>query len=122
MVSKFGHALVDLLYRARIGAIPLEVPLIVSNHRDFEDVAKAQDIPFVHLPTTKDNKPEQEAKLAALMDEHKIDLVVLARYMQILSDDFCKRGRAGSSTSTTASCPASRAPSPTPRRMSAASS
>jgi formyltetrahydrofolate deformylase len=90
MVSRFGHALVDLLYRCRIGAIPLEVPLIVSNHRDLEDVAAAQNIPFVHLPTTKDNKPAQEARLARLMDEHKIDLMVLARYMQILSDDFCR--------------------------------
>jgi formyltetrahydrofolate deformylase len=90
MVSKFGHGLVDLLYRARIGAIPLEVPLIVSNHRDYEDVAAAQAIPFVHQPMTKDNKSDQEARLAALMDEHRIDLVVLARYMQILSDDFCR--------------------------------
>jgi formyltetrahydrofolate deformylase len=90
MVSKFGHGLVDLLYRARIGAIALEVPLIVSNHRDYEDVAVAQAIPFVHLPMTKENKSAQEARLAALMDEHRIDLVVLARYMQILSDDFCR--------------------------------
>jgi len=90
MVSKFGHALVDLLYRARIGAIPLEIPLIVSNHRDYEDVAAAQNIPFVHLPMTKDNKAGQEAVLAGLLAEHKIDLVVLARYMQILSEDFCQ--------------------------------
>ena len=90
MVSRFGHALVDLLYRCRIGAIPLEVPLIVSNHRDLEDVAAAQNIPFVHLPTTKDNKAAQETRLARLMEEHKIDLMVLARYMQILSDDFCR--------------------------------
>jgi formyltetrahydrofolate deformylase len=90
MVSKFGHALVDLLYRARIGSIPLEVPLIVSNHRDYEDVAAAQNIPFVYLPMTKDNKAQQEAALAALMAEHRIDLVVLARYMQILSEDFCR--------------------------------
>jgi formyltetrahydrofolate deformylase len=90
MVSKFGHALVDLLYRARIGAIPLEIPLIVSNHRDYEDVAAAQNIPFVHLPMTKDNKAQQEAALAGLMAEHRIDLVVLARYMQILSEDFCQ--------------------------------
>jgi len=90
MVSRFGHALVDLLYRCRIGAIPLEVPLIVSNHRDLEDVAAAQNIPFVHLPMTRDNKATQEAQLAQLMEEHKIDLMVLARYMQILSDDFCR--------------------------------
>jgi formyltetrahydrofolate deformylase len=90
MVSKFGHALVDLLYRARIGAIPLEVPLIVSNHRDYEDVAAAQGIPFVHLPMTRDSKAQQEEALAALMAEHRIDLVVLARYMQILSEDFCQ--------------------------------
>jgi len=90
MVSKFGHVLVDLLYRVRIGAIALEVPLIVSNHRDYEDVAVSNNIPFVHLPMTKDNKPEQEARLAALMVEHRIDLVILARYMQILSDDFCR--------------------------------
>jgi formyltetrahydrofolate deformylase len=90
MVSKFGHALVDLLYRARIGSIPLEVPLIVSNHRDYEDIAAAQNIPFVHLPMMKDNKASQEAALTALMAEHRIDLVVLARYMQILSEDFCR--------------------------------
>lgn len=94
MVSRFGHALVDLLYRCRIGALPLEVPLIVSNHRDFEDVAAAANIPFVHLPMTRDNKAQQEARLAALMEENRIDLVVLARYMQILSDDFCS-ARAG---------------------------
>src|SRR5882757_7925313 len=88
MVSRFGHTLVDLLYRCRIGAIPLEVPLIVSNHRDFEDVA--QGIAFVHLPMTRENKPVQEARLAQLMDEHQIDLMILARYMQILSDDFCR--------------------------------
>ena len=90
LVSRFGHGLVDLLYRCRIGAIPLEVPLIVSNHRDYEDVAVTQNIPFVHLPMTRENKAAQEARLAALMTEHAIDLVVLARYMQILSDDFCR--------------------------------
>jgi len=90
MVSRFGHALVDLLYRIRIGALPMEVPLIVSNHTDFADVAAAGNIPFVHLPMGKDNKPEQEAKLSSLMAQHRIDLIVLARYMQILSDDFCR--------------------------------
>ncbi len=90
MVSKFGHVLVDLLYRVRIGALALEVPLIVSNHRDYEDVAAANDIAFMHLPMTKQNKPEQEARLAAMIEKHRIDLLVLARYMQILSDEFCK--------------------------------
>jgi len=90
MVSRFGHALVDLLYRIRIGALPMEVPLIVSNHVDFADVAAAGNIPFVHLPMGKDNKPEQEAKLSSLLAQHRIDLIVLARYMQILSDDFCR--------------------------------
>ena len=94
MVSRFGHALVDLLYRLRIGAIPLEVPLIVSNHRDFEDVAAANAIPFVYLPVTAATKVEQEKRLAGLVAEHRIDLVVLARYMQVLSDEFC-RPRAG---------------------------
>jgi len=90
MVSRFGHALVDLLYRSRIGAMPMEVPLVVSNHVDFADVAAAQHIPFVHLPVTKENKAEQEAKLAQLIEDYQIDLIVLARYMQILSDGFCK--------------------------------
>jgi len=90
MVSRFGHGLVDLLYRIRIGAIPMEVPLIVSNHVDFADVAAAQHIPFIHLPMTRDNKAEQEARLVGLMQTHAIDLVVLARYMQILSDGFCR--------------------------------
>ena len=90
MVSRFGHALVDLLYRIRIGAIPMEVPLVVSNHVDFADVAAAQHVPFIHLPVTKENKIEQEAKLGALVEKYNIDLIVLARYMQILSDEFCK--------------------------------
>jgi formyltetrahydrofolate deformylase len=94
MVSKFGHGLVDLLYRLRIGAIPMDVPLIVSNHRDFEDVAAANAIPFVYLPVTAATKSQQEARLAELVAEHGIDLIVLARYMQVLSDEFC-RPRAG---------------------------
>jgi formyltetrahydrofolate deformylase len=91
MVSRFGHALVDLLYRVRIGAIPMEVPLIVSNHRDFEDVAAAHRIPFEYLPVTAANKVQQEVRLEELMAQHRIDLVVLARYMQILSGEFCAR-------------------------------
>ncbi|HZQ39192.1 MAG TPA: ACT domain-containing protein, partial [Rhizomicrobium sp.] len=89
MVSRFGHALVDLLYRVRIGAVKMEVPVIVSNHRDLEDVAAANAIPFIHLPVGNDNKQGAEARLASLIAEHRIDLVVLARYMQILSGEFC---------------------------------
>jgi len=90
MVSKFGHALVDLLYRSRIGALCIEVPLIVSNHRDFEDVAKAHGVPFIHLPVKPDNKQAAEEELSRLLAEHQIELIVLARYMQILSDEFCR--------------------------------
>jgi formyltetrahydrofolate deformylase len=90
MVSKFGHTLVDLLYRVRIGSVAMEVPLIVSNHHTFEDVARANGIPFVHLSVNRENKPEAEKRLAELEREHHIDLIVLARYMQILSDDFCR--------------------------------
>lgn len=93
MVSKFGHCLVDLLYRVRIGALPVEVPMIVSNHRDFADVAAVHGVPFRHLPVTADNKPAQEAALAEIIAEKKIDLVVLARYMQVLSPDMCRQMR-----------------------------
>jgi len=90
MVSKFGHCLVDLLYRVRIGALPIELPVIVSNHRDFADVAAAHGIPFRYLPVTKDNKAEQEAALLEIVRAKKIDLVVLARYMQVLSSTMCR--------------------------------
>jgi formyltetrahydrofolate deformylase len=90
MVSKFGHTLVDLLYRVRIGSVAMEVPLIVSNHRTFEDVAQANGIPFVHLPVNAANKREAEKRLSELEAEYRTDLIVLARYMQILSGDFCK--------------------------------
>jgi formyltetrahydrofolate deformylase len=89
MVSQFGHCLVDLLYRHRIGALPVEVAGIVSNHRDFEDVAVAHHIPFTYLPVTRDNKREQEDTLLQLVGALNIDLVVLARYMQILSARVC---------------------------------
>ena len=79
----------DLLYRVRIGAIAMDVPLIVSNHRVFEDVARASNIPFVYLPVSKDNKRAAEERLAELEAQHQVDLIVLARYMQILSDEFC---------------------------------
>ncbi|WP_369368738.1 formyltetrahydrofolate deformylase [Streptomyces sp. CG4] len=96
MVSKFGHCLNDLLFRKSTGALNIEIPAIVSNHRDFEPLAQNYGIPFHHIPVTRQTKAEAEARLLQLVEELDIDLVVLARYMQILSDDLCKRldGRA----------------------------
>ncbi|HSX69015.1 formyltetrahydrofolate deformylase [Nocardioides sp.] len=96
MVSKFGHCLNDLLFRTSTGALNIEIPLIVSNHRDFEAEAASHGIPFVHIPVTPDTKPEAEARLLELVDEYDVDLVVLARYMQVLSNDLCSKleGRA----------------------------
>ena len=85
MVSRFGHCLNDLLYRYRIGTLNIEIPVIVSNHADFARLAGSYDIPFVHLPVTAATKASAEAALLAMIEEHRIDLVVLARYMQVLS-------------------------------------
>lgn len=93
MVSRLGHCLVDLLYRRRIGALPIEIAAIVSNHRDFEDVALASGVPFHHLPITPQTKKQQEAALLGLVEDHKIQLVVLARYMQVFSPELCARLR-----------------------------
>ncbi|VXA99398.1 formyltetrahydrofolate deformylase [Aeromicrobium sp. 9AM] len=94
LVSKEGHCLNDLLYRQSTGALNIEIPAIVSNHPDLERLASAYDVPFHHVPT--DDKPAAETRLLGLVDELAIDLVVLARYMQILSDETCRRleGRA----------------------------
>tara|TARA_R110002020_G_scaffold75315_7_gene191760 strand:+ start:1410 stop:2273 length:864 start_codon:yes stop_codon:yes gene_type:complete len=89
MVSKFNHCLIDLLERWRNGQLPIVIPAIVSNHRDLEPIAQRYNIPFVHIPVTKETKPQAEADLLALVEEHNVELVVLARYMQVLSDDLC---------------------------------
>jgi formyltetrahydrofolate deformylase len=96
MVSKFGHCLNDLLFRRSIGALKIDVAAIVSNHPDFGRLADNYDIPFHHVPVTAATKPEAEAKLLDLVDALDVDLVILARYMQVLSDDLCKQleGRA----------------------------
>ncbi|HEX6636099.1 MAG TPA: formyltetrahydrofolate deformylase, partial [Steroidobacteraceae bacterium] len=96
MVSRFGHCLNDLLYRYRIGALPVEIPAIVSNHRDFYRLAADHDIPFHHLPVTPEDKPRRERQMMEILEEHRCDLLVLARYMQVLSPDVCARlaGRA----------------------------
>ncbi|MFJ8230713.1 formyltetrahydrofolate deformylase [Streptomyces sp. NPDC094448] len=91
MVSKFGHCLNDLLFRSRIGALPVEIAAVVSNHRDFEELVGSYGVPFRHIPVTRDNKSEAEAELLELVREQDVELVVLARYMQVLSDDLCKQ-------------------------------
>ena len=90
MVSKFDHCLIDLLYRRDTGELPVDIPVIVSNHEDLRYLAERAGIPFVHLPVTKENKAEAEKALLGLVREHRIDVVVLARYMQVLSDDLCR--------------------------------
>jgi formyltetrahydrofolate deformylase len=100
MVSKIGHCLNDLLFRYKSGLLPVEIPAIVSNHMDFYQLAASYNIPFHHLPLAagapESDKLAQEARVLDLMATHKIDLVVLARYMQILSPSLCQamRGRA----------------------------
>lgn len=89
-VSKYDHCLYDLLLRQKSGELATDIALIISNHPDLEPVARQFDIPFHHLPITKDTKAEQEAAALALLARADVDLVVLARYMQILSDDFLK--------------------------------
>jgi len=91
MASKLDHCLVDLLYRWRIGELPMIICGIVSNHpREVYSSIDFFDIPFYHLPVTPENKPEQEAKLLEIIAKEKVDMVILARYMQILSDHLSK--------------------------------
>ena len=91
MVSRFGHCLNDLLFRARTGDLPVEIVAVVSNHTDHEDLVLWHNIPFFHLPVTKETKPAQEARLLELVDEFDVELVVLARYMQVLSDNLTRK-------------------------------
>ena len=89
MVSKFDHCLGDLLYRTRIGELPMEVVAIIGNHpKEALNITLLGDVPYHHLPITKDTKPQQEAQVKAIVNETGAELVVLARYMQILSDDM----------------------------------
>jgi formyltetrahydrofolate deformylase len=88
MVSKYDHCLVDLLYRHKTGELRCEIPLIMSNHPDNQPIADFYGIPFVHVPVSKDGKREAETRQIALIREHNIDFTVLARYMQVLSNDF----------------------------------
>ncbi len=96
MVSKQLHCLNDLLFRTTTGDLQIEVPLVVSNHRDAQPMAESYGVEFLHVPVTPETKAAAEARLVELVDDLDIDLVVLARYMQILSDDLCRHlsGRA----------------------------
>jgi formyltetrahydrofolate deformylase len=91
LVSREAHCLVDLLARSRRGELAIDVPVVISNHADHAEVAEWFGVEFVHLPVTPDTKPEQERAVQAVLDGHAVTLVVLARYMQILSADFVER-------------------------------
>ena len=91
LVSKQNHCLLDLLWRARSGELPMQVPLVIGNHPDLAPCCADCGAPFVCVPVTKDSKPEAEATILNLLDEHQIDLAVLAKYMQVLSGDFLER-------------------------------
>ncbi len=90
MVSRFGHCLNDLLYRWRIGALPIDIVAVISNHMDYQKVVVNHDIPFHCIRVTKENKPEAEARIMEVVEETGAELIVLARYMQILSDRMCQ--------------------------------
>jgi formyltetrahydrofolate deformylase len=91
MVSQGGHCLNDLLYRTATKRLPMHVTSIVSNHLTWQRRAEHEGIPFHHLPVTPENKMGQEAKLLSMVDEQQADLVILARYMQVLSDKLCRK-------------------------------
>ena len=96
MVSKLGHCLNDLIFRWRAGSLGGDIVAVVSNHEDLRPMAEGAGLPFVRVPVTPETKPEAEARLLQLVDEYDAELVVLARYMQVLSDQTCKalHGRA----------------------------
>jgi formyltetrahydrofolate deformylase len=91
LVSKYDHCLVDLLYRHQSGELACEIPLIISNHSDNQPIADFYKIPYSVVPVTKENKVQAEAQIQTLIDKHKPDFLVLARYMQILSNEFVSR-------------------------------
>jgi formyltetrahydrofolate deformylase len=93
LVSKFDHCLVDLLYRNRTGELKMEISCVVSNHPDLRALVEAQGLRYVHIPVTAETKAAQEDTLMALVQETHSELVVLARYMQVLSDNLCRRLR-----------------------------
>ena len=96
MVSRMGHCLNDLIFRWRAGSLGAELVAVVSNHADLRPMAEAADLPFLHVPVTPEGKPHAEQRLLQIVDEYRADVVVLARYMQVLSDGLCLKllGRA----------------------------
>ncbi|MDQ6614494.1 MAG: formyltetrahydrofolate deformylase [Actinomycetota bacterium] len=90
MVSRYDHCLIDLLYRWRAGELPLDIPVVVSNHPDLGATVSGYGIEFEHIPVSDRTRASAEARVRRLIDEHEIQLVVLARYMQIISDDLCR--------------------------------
>ena len=91
MVSKEGHCLNDLLFRWKIGLLPIDIRAIVSNHRDFYQLAASYNVPFHHIEVSAATKPQAEAKQYDIIQHEQAELVVLARYMQVLSDDMCRK-------------------------------
>ncbi len=116
MVSRFAHCLVDLLFRASVGELSVDVVAVVSNHPDLGRVADSYGVRFVHIPVTPDTKADAEAALLDLVEAEGVELVVLARYMQILTDGLCRALPGRAINNSTRCCPASRAPGPTTRR------
>ncbi|WP_062762159.1 formyltetrahydrofolate deformylase [Falsirhodobacter sp. alg1] len=90
MVSRFGHCLNDLLYRWQIGALPIDIVAVISNHMDYQKVVVNHDIPFHCIKVTKENKPQAEAEQLRIVRDTGAELIILARYMQVLSDDMCR--------------------------------
>ena len=122
LVSRESHCLNDLLHRRRSGDLAIDVPVVISNHPDHAEMADWFGVDYRHLPIVEGDKAAQEARLVAALADHGVDLVVLARYMQVLSPRSATRGRDGRSTSTTHSCRRSAAPVPTTKRTSEGSS
>jgi len=96
LVSKQGHCLNDLLHRYSTNSLPVEIPAVISNHKDMEKMVKDYDIPFYHMPVSNENRAEQEQQILDIIEKENIDLTVLARYMQILTPDLANqiKGRA----------------------------
>lgn len=104
MVSQYAHCLNDLLFRVSVGELHLDVVAVVSNHPDLRGIADFYGIPFRHIPVTRETKPQAEAALLDIVRQERVELVVLARYMQILPDACARSSRAGRSTSSTRCC------------------